>query len=410
MGRRQNIGSFFVSIGLLALSSYCAQGQRVLKPADPYSKVLGGIRFQQRSVPRYEFDPTVTAVALACPYASGRYLNPEAWDSTRRERRILAVELVYSNHPVDTTAWLTTFGRLMAERLVALQALDRRLSDTAWIKQIRWTLVRQTAARSRADAEGLFHGAVIRYATDLSLSDQPGLVARQELELEQVRAILSGGVPLPDSSMLRLVEDHPDWKYEAVVIDWTGSMYAHGASLIRALELRRRLDALGVLVLFNDGDDIIKGALRRKPLGQTGGVLACPNPRDLTDVLNTLGEVMLRGDGGEPAENNIEALLWTQRRYPYRPRILHLADNTSAVRDISLLPQLTTPVDVIACVRADRAWLRVNDDLLAIAWSTGGSYTWGKVRVRFAKPRENGRWTIGSDVFAASEGKLIREH
>ena len=377
---------------------------------------LGGVRFEQRAVGTYAFDPTVTAVALVCRYGQGHYLNPTAWDGRRLERRITAVELVYSAHPPDTSAWLTPYSALLTARLQALQSLEPRLADTAYARRVRFSLVVQTAAPSRVAAEGLFHGAIIHYVTEPERA-QPGSRAHVDAELERVRRIVGGKEPLADSTLLQLVARRPDWRQQAVVMDWTGSMYPHGASLIRALWLLGRQDLLGALALFNDGDDFVHGvALRRKPVGKTGGIYECPDPSRLDELLLTMAEVMEAGDGGEPAENDLEALLWMQRRYAHYGRLVLLGDNRSAVRDLELLPQLRLPVDVVACDatlmerrRGSRAPRRPqpNLHLLTIAWFTGGSFTLGDEQVSFERARAEGVWTVAGLRVASAGDRLV---
>lgn len=403
----------FGLLGLLALG-HLAQGQ-----VPTAGLTIDGHRFEARRVREYHFDPTVTAAALACPYAQAYFLNPSDWTAHRRYRRLVGVELVYTAHPADTSAWLTPFGQLLTARWRSLQLLEPRLTDPAVLRQLQLSIVAQTDVPTRARAEALFHGAIIRYETYPWVADQPGNPARLELELERLRQIVSGRVPPPDTTLIPILQRNPSWLRCPTVVDWTGSMYPVGASLIAALHRLGRDSLIGELLFFNDGDDFDVGvALRRKPIGRAGGLHLCPAPDQLAEVLATMTEVMLRGDGGEPAENNLEALLWMQRRVRGRPgaRILHVADNRSEVRDLELLQQLTTPVDIIACEQPPEPGapvrkptrVRPNLDLLTIAWATAGSFHLGATSLQFGQVRAPGPWTIDGVRYGVAADAIVR--
>ncbi len=345
------------------------------------------MRVRPRQMPAYTFDPLQTTIALKCEYGKAEILNLADWDTTRRWRRPTRIEVVYTQYPRDTAAWLTPYGRLMSERINNLLAHAPALADTA----VRWELVAQTEPRTAAQARAAFHGFVIHYKTDERRMPKDDPQAHQEQNLGWVRRII-GGSPLPDSIIIRALQRHPEWQNLTVVLDWTGSMYPYGAEVMRwhrilIAEKEKQRTLIRNLVLFNDGDDWLHGGgvlFRDKPIGRTGGIYTC-DAQDLAEVVSTMEQAMMSGDGSELTENNVEALLYAQREYPSATRLLMIADNNSAMRDIQLLQQLKKPVDIIMCGVSHKRPL--NRQLMLIAWHTGGSLITEKDEVRFAAPQ-----------------------
>jgi hypothetical protein len=224
----------------------------------------------------------------------------------------------------------------------------------------------------------------------LGISEEEKIKARKELarqSMNMIRGIINGDYPLPpqDSVVLKTFARHPEWKGLMVITDWTGSMYQYGAQVLKWHKQNIEKGTIKHLVLFNDGDDFEKNYSnfgQTKKMGETGGIYFC-DPTDLEEVMQMMEMVMLRGDGGEIPENDIEAILKGIERYKgtYSSIVL-IADNASEVRDINLLYKLKQPVHIIIC--GDVA--NIHPDYVAIAWKTGGSIMTIDYEVLFKGP------------------------
>ncbi len=203
--------------------------------------------------------------------------------------------------------------------------------------------------------------------------------------MKDVREIIDGTGEIHDPVVLEAFKKHPEWKGLLVVCDWTGSMYPYGAQLIHLHKKFLDKGLLKHLTLFNDGNDfIVNDPTRVKPIGNAGGIYHA-DPQNLEDVLKAMEACAMGGDGGEFPENNIEAILRSIEKWPgdYN-KIVMIADNSPAVRDISLLDKVREPIHIIACGGAEY----YHPDLMTIAWRTGGSIFDRNADVVFSAPRE----------------------
>jgi hypothetical protein len=126
-----------------------------------------------------------------------------------------------------------------------------------------------------------------------------------------------------------------------VVIDVTGSM---GASIAQVLKWLNSVDTKRVkgIVLFNDGDN--KKDIKKR-IGATGGIYHCKNFSQLRPVLM---KAMQRGSGGDPSENDVEAMLFAEKKFG-KGNIVLVADNLAHPRDLPLLIDIESPVHLLIC-------------------------------------------------------------
>lgn len=148
----------------------------------------------------------------------------------------------------------------------------------------------------------------------------------------------------------------------ALIMDVTGSMSDHVASMKRWIKQNEDSLNFTSFTFFNDGDD---KSTRKKKIGSTGGVYTTFH---LANLSNLIAETMRRGGGGERPENDIEAILHTQEKDTMCDAILLVGDNYSEVRDIGLLRSVNKRVNVLMC-SVKRS---IRPDYLLIAKYTGG--------------------------------------
>ncbi len=176
--------------------------------------------------------------------------------------------------------------------------------------------------------------------------------------------------PFSDSAVIKVFDRHPDWADVAVVNDWTGSMYGYGAQVLYWHLLNYQNSPVRFLSLFNDGD---RKMSNQKKIGETGGIYSA-EASDIPQIINLFNLVRINGSGGDIQENDIEAILETQKRFPAAKEIVLIADNVACIRDIELASKIGVPVKIIVCGYAPE--FGINPHLVYLAKITnGGLYT-----------------------------------
>ncbi|MEM9986762.1 MAG: hypothetical protein AAF804_16845, partial [Bacteroidota bacterium] len=185
--------------------------------------------------------------------------------------------------------------------------------------------------------------------------------------IAELKEVVTGDAVIEDSTIFAVFDRHPQWENTLIVLDWTASMYKHGAQLLQWYRLRRfdHPEAMKHLLFFNDGN---QKKTWHKKLGRTGGVYRARST-DLDEILHTMEYVMEKGNGGDAAENDVEALLTGIQYLEGFDEVILIADNKSEVRDIELLDKLDVPIHIILCDYKDY----VHPHYLKIARETGGS-------------------------------------
>jgi hypothetical protein len=351
------------------------------------------IDFTTYEIPAYQLDPLTEQVVLDLPYADSLIKNPEALLAVSDSLIPYEIDFVFTRYPKDLSRWRTDYDLLFQARLRALFGLDSSLQAPA----IRWNLYLQTDCRSEFHAKRFFHGFVIKYRP---ASAEP---IEELSSIEELNALLKGKRPSQDSTVLQVLARHPQWRDMLVVVDWTASMYQYGAQVVlwqQAMLNHPDMQA-SHFVFFNDGD---RKKTRQKAIGRTGGIYYT-QPKDLEEVLFTMEKVMLKGNGGDEEENDLEVLIKATHLLEGYGDVVLIADNRSDIRDLALLNKLDRPVHVILCgVEADNY---INSDYVKLAFHSGGS-----IHTSFAswenlqdlKPGE--RIAIGNMDYALKSGRI----
>jgi hypothetical protein len=378
----ESFGFIYIIFTLFGNIYHQCKGQTVLE--------IAGLPFQYQEVSRYEFNPLETSVALPMAFGSAQIIQPERWSATEQAHKVVyRIELVFSKYQPYPSPASLPYAKLMRKRIAALLALDSTLAQ----QSIEWVLVAQTDCQTKADAQALFHGWVLKYQfapSSLAGSvDDFGTVVKPELltryNMQGVRKVIAGTLTVEDSIIFKTMARHPKWQRMLVVVDWTSSMYPYGAQFLRWMEAQRAQDRIEQLVFFNDGDDFKRYRQKpfradsarpndtqvdsRKPMGKTGGIYPSRN-LSLAAVLETMTVAMNNGDGGDIPENNIEVLSWAMQQYKDVETVVMIADNLSPIRDLSLIERLKRPVHVILC---NPKGYPPHPDYITVAWRTGGS-------------------------------------
>jgi antitoxin component YwqK of YwqJK toxin-antitoxin module len=167
----------------------------------------------------------------------------------------------------------------------------------------------------------------------------------------------------------RVLSRNHQWQKTLIVSDLTGSMYPFAKEINTWLSLHFMKDTTQqYFVFFNDGDNKRD---EDKKIGATGGVYFC-KAKNNEELVNTMKLCIKKGEGGDPPENVVEAILYGLKKMRTPPEnIVLIADNWAKVRDINLISRVKIPVRVILCGVYEG--MEVNADYLNIAYKTKGS-------------------------------------
>jgi hypothetical protein len=154
---------------------------------------------------------------------------------------------------------------------------------------------------------------------------------------------------------------------KVIVSDVTGSMYPYMEQLAMWLSFAMMRKENNAFVFFNDGDRTMDYLKR---IGKTGGIYAIES-NNTDSVLRVMHTARGSGNGGDDAENNIEALIVAQKLGQPSSELIMIADNYSCIKDIRLLSEVTKPVHIILC--GVNVLTGINPDYLWVAYKTKGT-------------------------------------
>ncbi|WP_020529533.1 hypothetical protein [Flexithrix dorotheae] len=303
-------------------------------------------------------------ITLNMAFGHSQTINSEIIEKIK-STNIKRVDLVYSDYPKNTS-----FKNLNIERLNSLQHIAPGLFNS---DSVKWSIIKQTDCKTKSQAESLFHGFVFSV-------NEP----KQILEVDYQRNISKVkeaflALPPEDRKFLSMGNDTLaydilernlyNWKNVTIVSDWTASMYPFTTQILRWHISRSGDSNISNFVFFNDGDNKPNA---EKKAGETGGIYAI-KADTLSQVIELMKMVKENGDGGDLAENDIEALLFAMKNYPESDEYVLVADNRSAIRDTELVKQINKPIRIILgrILMDDIAYIK--GQYIRLAVETGGS-------------------------------------
>ena len=376
-------------LGLLALwvttpSVYAQQA---------HNEVIEAIakRSEKFQIEAYQFPRADTGyLKLHMAFDKFEAINPKILARLRRQK-IFAIDLVYTQFPKNGS-----FDKLNRNRLKNLQQyLPRKIQRP----DIVWRHFGQNSCNTYTEAYKLFHGLVVYfYPLKDTLNVPPPLLAknpeltlktdslpqanRPGFDVNNLPLLNPGKIDystpktfyqiakqryLPNDSTVYQVFERNHWDSMLVVVDWTGSMYHHGAQLLVWMEVfHEQKNRLRNFLFFNDGDD---KSLGEKIMGQTGG-LHYTSAQNLDDVIATMHKAEQSGKGDDTPENDMEAVIKGIKLFPDCKEIILIADATSQMRDFLLLKYLAKmkrPIRIILCGK------EIMPEYILMAYYTNGS-------------------------------------
>ena len=235
---------------------------------------------------------------------------------------------------------------------------------------------------------------------------------RFELECKKKKISLEEGYRLEwermrkdyksDDSVIINVLNRNKWPEKLIVCDLTGSMQPYAVQLSIWYQLNFKKEKNLQFVFFNDGD---YKRDEEKVIGETEGIYYSPS-KGIDSLGHLMSKISARGDGGDCAENNIEALIKGTKMASQYKEIVMIVDNNSPIKDIRLLEQFKLPVHIILC-GATEGWIL--PDYLLLAWKTKGTiHTIEEDITSIAKMVEGQDIKIGAFTYKIMGGEFVR--
>lgn len=321
---------------------------------------------------------TTNAILLENGYASSIIQNSKDWNPSSIAR-IDTIEVIFTLYPKDPSFWITNYHVLLSRRLQELFRVDPQFNQP----HIHWKMVLQTDCSNEFEAIGLFHGFRVVYtrqevaeyqpvppewqkATAFSYLDSLWLdSSRFSPTLVAVDTFIRAKGGYQDSTVLRILERNRQWQDALVILDWTGSMYHHGAMAVLWHLLNLEHTNIDYFVFFNDGNGKKR---KQKEVGKTGGILGVPG-NEPEELLKAFYKVERRGNGGDSPENDLEAIVRGVKKYPEFKEVILVGDNLACMRDFTLIDRVSAPVRILLPGKFDV----INHQYINLAYRTGGS-------------------------------------
>jgi hypothetical protein len=325
----------------------------------------------------------VNQIYLKMPYSKCEIENPD--DLYLCKGNVIEyIDLVYTDFPKSAK-----IEALNLRRYAELKKVTPALFTDPGIK---WRIVKQTACKNERMANCMFHGFVITFRPTPTEESMSG-------EIRSIAAYAKGKYPLRDSTIIKVLNRNPEWAEMLIVCDVTGSMSPYTSQVLLWQNLNIKKKRIKDFVFFNDGD-MTEDA--KKVIGRTGGIYDTTG-QTIDAVIASAVKAMKGGYGGDGPENNVEALIYGNRKYPDCHQVVMIADNGATPRDLILSDQVHKPVKIILC----GAQGGVNPAYLDLAKATGGSiHTIEQDIVNMADLTEGGVLKIGKENFEWRGGKF----
>ncbi len=325
--------------------------------------------FNLNEISTYDTTKTKGKIILENGYTRYKIKNPQDWKPHQKNIVVTQIDVIYTKYPRNKNFWRTNYYELLANRIKALFALDSSLNSS----DFEWNIILQTDCHTEAQTKEMFHGICIHYFKidefESQNTDTEEIPTIDSTDLSnyslKVQNFIRSQGGIGDSLVYNTFQHHPEWHKALVVMDWTGSMYRYGAQAILWHSLHFAKSGIKNFVFFNDGDGMPDS---KKEIGNTGGIYYA-QANNMDRLIKTFYLVSKRGKGGDPEENDMEALIKGMNRFEDFDELVLIADNNSCMRDFRLLANLRVKVNVIVC----GARYGINPQYINLAYLTGGS-------------------------------------
>jgi hypothetical protein len=366
--------------------SHCVNAQDVkfktewLDQPKKYAKQIENSFFTYQ-IPQFNISHFNSYTILENGYAKSEIVNRSAFKGIPENYYPDTIIFIYTQYPKNINFWLTNYHALLAERLKVLFRLDEDFNS----EKITYKILLQTNCNSEDEARKLFHGIAIHYSPFHSneIKKEPGSLksdstasqtkadsirdnsetTQNNQAIRKINSFIANNGGITDSVVYKVFARHAEWDKCLVIMDWTGSMYPYGAQAVLWHSLNLKKSGIKYFVFFNDGNNE-----KKKRIGKTRGVYF-EKAENINKIINLLSKVKSKGNGGDPEENDLEAVIKGMRKFQDFKNIILIADNNSCMRDYCLISEIKAPIKVILC----GTYTGINPQYLNLAYKTNGS-------------------------------------
>lgn len=363
---------------LIAVQSYSQQvkfHQEWLDNPAKYSSEIEDI-FTSDTLRTFQREEYRTFTILENGYAKSQIKNTADWKGIPSGFYADTIIFIYTQYPKNINFWLTNYHTLLAQRLKNLFKLSPDLNN----EQTVYKILLQTACNTDEEAKKMFHGIAIHLAPvkSESVKQHENIIKQQvyddslknikhsdqnTIATRKINSFIANNGGITDSVVFKIFSRHPEWDNCLVIMDWTGSMYPYGAQAVLWHSLNLKQSGIKYFVFFNDGN-----MEKRKKIGKTRGVYF-EKAENINKIIGLLSKVKAKGNGGDPEENDVEAILKGIQKYPDFKNLILIADNNSCMRDYCLVKDIKVPVKVVLC----GTYSGINPQYINLAYKTKGS-------------------------------------
>lgn len=332
--------------------------------------------FTSDTIDTFQKEEYKTFTILENGYAKSKIKNTNDWKGIPSGYYADTIIFIYTQYPKNINFWLTNYHTLLAQRLKNLFKLSPDLN----IEQTKFKILLQTSCNTDDEAKKMFHGIAIHLAPLKSepVKQQENIIKQQvyddslknikhadqnTITIRKINSFIANNGGITDSVVFKIFARHPEWDNCLVIMDWTGSMYPYGAQAVLWHSLNLKQSGIKYFVFFNDGN-----MEKRKKIGRTRGVYF-EKAENINKIIGLLSKVKAKGNGGDPEENDVEAILKGIEKYPDFKNLILIADNNSCMRDYCLVKDIKVPVKVVLC----GTYSGINPQYINLAYKTKGS-------------------------------------
>jgi hypothetical protein len=366
------------TILLMAVQSFSQQvkfQQSWLDNPAKYSTEIEEV-FTSDTIDTFQKEEYKSFTILENGYAKSKIKNTNDWKGIPSEYYADTIIFIYTQYPKNINFWLTNYHTLLAQRLKNLFKLSPDLNS----EQTKFKILLQTSCNTDDEAKKMFHGIAIHLAPIISepVKQQENIIKQQvyddtlkniknseqhTITTRKINSFIANNGGITDSVVYKIFSRHPEWDNCLVIMDWTGSMYPYGAQAVLWHSLNLKQSGIKYFVFFNDGN-----MEKRKKIGKTRGVYF-EKAENINKIIGLLSKVKAKGNGGDPEENDVEAILKGIQKYPDFKNLILIADNNSCMRDYCLVKDVKVPVKVVLC----GTYSGINPQYINLAYKTKGS-------------------------------------
>ena len=366
------------TILLMAVQSFSQQvkfHQEWLDNPAKYSTEIEEV-FTSDTIDTFQKEEYKSFAILENGYAKSKIKNTADWKGIPSGFYADTIIFIYTQYPKNINFWLTNYHTLLAQRLKNLFKLSPDLNS----EQTKFKILLQTSCNTDDEAKKMFHGIAIHLAPIKSepVKQQENIIKQQvyddtlknnkhtdqnTITTRKINSFIANNGGITDSVVYKIFSRHPEWDNCLVIMDWTGSMYPYGAQAVLWHSLNLKQSGIKYFVFFNDGN-----MEKQKKIGRTRGVYF-EKAENINKIIGLLSKVKAKGNGGDPEENDVEAILKGIQKYPDFKNLILIADNNSCMRDYCLVKDVKVPVKVVLC----GTYSGINPQYINLAYKTKGS-------------------------------------